>query len=101
MIDYSILQVFEIIATPVSNDGDLRVSMTAVLADVPDSPMYYAGAGLWEDNYLYHLQHTAGLEPELAAKATERLNSGTFVRFRVTCFPEELQNVGFAGVQRG
>jgi hypothetical protein len=101
MMDYRVIQEFEVTVNPVSNDGDLRVNMTAVLADAPDSPMYYANTGLWEDNYLYHLQHAAGLESKSAAKATEQLNSGNSTKFRVTCFPEQLEIIGFAGVRRG
>lgn len=100
-MDYRIIQEFEVTVNPVSNDGALRVNMTAVLADAPGSPMYYASAELWEDNYLYHLQHAAGLESEPAAKATEQLNLGNSTRFRVICFPEQLESIGFAGVRRG
>jgi hypothetical protein len=48
-----------------------------------------------EDRYLYHLQHTAGLEPEAAAEITALLEGGTITNFEVTCFTEQLHAVGF------
>lgn len=95
MIDYTVVQTFDIVAEPLPTTGqDLRVWMKAEGLGVENS-QYQAPERFWEDDYLYPLQHSAGLEPEMGDELTKRLQTGRSAFFRVTCFPQQLEAVGF------
>jgi len=94
MIDYSVLQEVVVVANPVPSPGDLRVNMMAHV----NGARFHAVAGIWEDGYAWHIQHSGGLDSEKLTQITEQLKRGEPAEFHLLCFMDALTQIGFVGV---
>ena len=95
------LNRFTVLANPVKRPGYLRVNMTAAVADVAQSPLYYADTNLWDDHYVFHLHHSGGVDFGTLNAAKEELGLGRPFQFEMECFMHQLEQIGFVGVPRG
>jgi hypothetical protein len=54
----------------------------------------------WENDLRFHLERNAGADPGDLDAATLQLSSGETARFKVTCTPQNLIDMGFCGINR-
>jgi hypothetical protein len=99
---YDVPTEFEVIAVATSEgEGpDLRVQLHAATVADGGRFLFRSEPAPWETDLRFHLERNAGANPVDLDAATLQLSSAETARFKVTCTPQNLIDMGFNGVNR-
>jgi hypothetical protein len=99
---YDVPTEFEVIAVATSGGtgSDLRVQLHAATLIDGGRFLFRTDPGRWENNLRFHLERNAGADSGDLDAATLQLSSGETARFKVTCTPQDLIDMGFCGINR-
>jgi hypothetical protein len=93
---------FEVIAvaTSESQGPELRVQLHAATLIDGGRFLFRAEPRLWETDLRFQLLRSGCVDPVDLEAATAQLSSGETARFKMTCTPQDVIDMGFSGINR-
>jgi hypothetical protein len=99
---YDVPTEFEVIAvaTSESKGSHLRVQLHAATLIDGGRFLFRTEPALWETDLRFQLEHSGGVDLVDLDAATLQLSNAETARFKVTCSPQDLIEMGFSEISR-